>query len=256
VIDWSDPAAGHWLEHFALRVGECRKMADTIAQHRAIEGARVLDVGCQTGALSVVLGERGARVVGLDTAEWLVEAARRRAQGWGVAAEFVVGRGEALPFESASFDVVTFVDVIEHCQDAHRCLREIARVLRPGGVAYVLGPNRFAPEWLVSDPHYQLAGASVLPHALGKRYVEWRRGKPGYDVGVFPVGNLVGRTLRRAGLVLVDSPVHAAERWWKAHAPVRLQGLVPLARAWGAVRFAAIPTFVVVAKRPAREPGA
>src|SRR5262249_298750 len=152
----------------------------------------------------------------------------RRAEGWCVPATFSIARGEALPFEDASFDVVSFVDVIEHCQNARECLQEIARVLRPGGVAYVLGPNRFAPAWLLSDPHYQLAGASVMPHELGKRYVEWRRGKPGYDVGVFPVGNCVARTLRRAGLEIVDSPVHAAMRWWQTRASSAAQVFVPL----------------------------
>ena len=249
-IDLTDPAAPHWLEHFSLRNGECRKMADHIAQFRTLDGARVLDVGCQTGALVAVLGERGARCVGIDKADWLLEAARKRAAGWQIPAEFQVARGESLPFDSASFDVVTFVDVIEHCEDAHQCLREIARVLRPGGVAYVLGPNRYAPQWFVRDPHYQLVGASVMPNWLGRRYVEWRRGKPGYDVGVFPVGTAVASTLTRAGLTLVDSPIEAADRWWRARTPRPAGSLAAVARAWGVFRLALIPTFVIVATRP------
>lgn len=249
-IDQSDPAAPHWMDHCAKRIDEGQKFAERIAAHLNLDGARALDVGCQTGALAIALSARGAQVTGVDTAEWLLEAARLRCDGWGARAHFRVARGEELPFEDQSFDLVTFIDVIEHCQDAQRCLYEIARVLRPGGVAYVYGPNRFAPEWFVSDPHYGLAFASVLPKELGRRYVEWRRGRPGYDVGVFPVGNLVGRTLRRAGLELIDSPVHAAERWWRARAPGALRGLVPLARAWGTLRFAAVPLFEIVARRP------
>ncbi len=250
-IDLSDPAAPHWMEHFNLRIGESRKMLAHIEAHRTLAGLRALDVGCQTGALAVLMGERGADVVGVDTQDWVVEAARRRAKGWGVRATFQEARGEALPFETASFDVVTFVDVIEHCVDAHQCLREIARVLRPGGLAYVLGPNRYSPEWFVRDPHYQLMGASVLSHSLGKAYVEWRRGRPGYDVGVFPVGTQVARTLRESGLVIVDSPVQACERWWSRRAPAALARGVAFARAWGVVRLALLPTFIVVASRPA-----
>lgn len=254
-IDLDDPAAPHWMEHFNLRIGESRKMVSQIEAVRSLSGARALDVGCQTGALAVLLGERGADVVGVDTQDWVVEAARRRAAGWGVRATFQEARGEALPFETASFDVVTFVDVIEHCADAHQCLRELARVLRPGGLAYVLGPNRFSPEWFVSDPHYQLMGASVLSHAVGKAYVEWRRGRPGYDVGVFPVGIHVARTLRLAGLEIVESPVEACQRWWLQRVPGAMARGVFVARAWGRVRLAMLPTFTVIAKRPAAGEG-
>ncbi len=250
VIDWSDPAAGHWLEHFRLRVGECRKMADEIERVRPVRDLRALDVGCQTGALCAVLGERGAKVTGVDTADWLVEAARLRAKGWGVEGTFSVAKGEALPFEDQSFDLVTFVDVLEHCGDGHACLREIARVLAPGGVAYVLGPNRWAPGWMLRDPHYQMAGASFLSHALGKRYVEWRRGNPGYDVGVFPVGSQVVATLERAGLRVFDGPSQRFAR--RAHGALghHTERVRSLVRAWGRVKTDTVPTFVFLAERP------
>jgi hypothetical protein len=106
-------------------------------------------------------------------------------------------------------------------------------VLAPGGVAYVYGPNRFSPHWFKSDPHYGLAVASALPNALGRRYVEWRRGKKGYDVGVFPVGNHVANVLSRAGLAVVDSPVHRARREAERRWGSRAQRIAPLVRAWG-----------------------
>lgn len=251
VIDWSDPAAPQWLEHFDRRVDECRKVADALATHTNLRGARTLDVGCQTGALACVLAERGAIVTGIEPEDWVLEAARLRAEGWGVPSTFRTASGESLPFESGSFDVVTFVDVIEHCRDAHECLREIARVLAPGGIAYVYGPNRFAPEWFMKDPHYGLSVASVLPHGLGRRYVEWRRGKAGYDVGVFPVGTAVARTLVREGLVLLDSPVLRASARFDRAAPAWARPAAPLARAWGTLRLFAVPLFTLVAKKPA-----
>jgi SAM-dependent methyltransferase len=250
VIDWSDPAAPQWLEHFDRRVDECRKIADELAQHRPLRGARALDVGCQTGALACVLAERGAIVTGVEPEDWVLEAARLRAQGWDVPATFRTAVGEALPFESGSFDLVTFVDVIEHCRDAHQCLREIARVLAPGGVAYVYGPNRLAPEWLARDPHYGLAFASVMPHGLGRRYVEWRRNKPGYDVGVFPIGSSVARTLARAGLVLEDSTALRTVRAFDHSAPAWARAARPIARAWAEVRLSAVPLFTIVARKP------
>jgi hypothetical protein len=89
-----------------------------------------------------------------------------------------------------------------------------------------------------------------LPTKLGRAYGEWRRGRPGYDVGVFPVGTSVARTLRRSGLTIVDSPVHAADRWWARRAPAALANASAIARAWGAVRLAFLPTFVLAAKKP------
>lgn len=253
-LDWSDPAAAHWREHFRTRVPESRKMLAHLERFGSVKGKRALDVGCQTGALAVVLAEAGAQVTGIDTEDWLLEAARLRMKGWGHEGSFRVARGEALPFPDASFDVVTFVDVLEHCQDGQQCLREVARVLAPGGLAYVLGPNRFSPEWLPADPHYQLAGASVLSHELGKRYVRWRRGIEGYDVGVFPVASTCLRTLRAAGLEALDSPLHQALPFWRARAPGFLRRFDALGRLWGRVRLDALPTFVLVARRPLEGP--
>ncbi|MDP3276062.1 MAG: methyltransferase domain-containing protein [Deltaproteobacteria bacterium] len=250
VIDWSDPAAPQWLAHFEQRVAECKKLADQVQTHRALLGARVLDIGCQTGALACVLAERGAEVTGIEPEDWVLEAARKRAEGWNVTLTLQTAMGEALPFEDNTFDIVTFVDVIEHCSDSTQCLREIARVLAPGGIAYVYGPNRFAPEWFVKDPHYGLALASVLSHNLGKRYVEWRRGRKGYDVGVFPVGSQVVRTLTRAGLVIEDSTAQSTLRTWHARAPRVLRHAQTLARAWAELRLSAVPLFTVVAKKP------
>jgi ubiquinone/menaquinone biosynthesis C-methylase UbiE len=249
VIDWSDPAAPQWLEHFDRRVDECRKIADAIESHRSLSNARVLDVGCQTGALACVLAERGATVTGVEPEDWVLEAARLRAEGWGVEATFRTAAGESLPFEDRAFDVVTFVDVIEHCRDADACLREIARVLAPGGLAYVYGPNRFSPHWFKSDPHYGLAVASVLPNALGRRYVEWRRGKKGYDVGVFPVGNHTSNVLSRAGLSVIDSPVHRARREAERRWGARAQHIAPLVRAWGEARLLTDALFTLVAEK-------
>ncbi|MDI9847076.1 class I SAM-dependent methyltransferase [Rhodoblastus sp. 17X3] len=98
-----------------------------------IAGARVLDVGCGDGALVCVMASRGAEATGVDPDPAMLAAARSRAASEGVRAAFVEGRVERLPFPDASFDVVFSVTVLCFTRDAASSVRELARVLRPGG---------------------------------------------------------------------------------------------------------------------------
>lgn len=207
LLDPRDPQNARWLALEQGQIARGRRLAAELARFAPLPGARALDVGCQTGALTIALAAAGARATGVDVSAELVRAAEIRAGCHGVAPDFRVARAEALPFADASFDLVAFVDVIEHVDDAARALAEAARVLRPdGGVLYVQGPNRLSPRWLLRDPHYQMAGISVLPPALGRFYVTRVRRRPRYDVGVFPVGSRVARTLARLGFALLESP--------------------------------------------------
>lgn len=98
-----------------------------------VDGARVLDVGCGGGFTCEYLAERGADVTGLEVNPDLLRAAREHASAGGLVIDYVPGVAEALPFDDASFDVVTCVDVLEHVEDVGRAVAEMARVLRPGG---------------------------------------------------------------------------------------------------------------------------
>ncbi|MGA2493101.1 MAG: methyltransferase domain-containing protein [Roseiarcus sp.] len=98
-----------------------------------LNGACMLDVGCGDGALACAAAKRGADVVGVDPEPAMLEAARSRARSDGVAATFLEGRAERLPFPDGAFDVVAAVTVLCFIPDAVRALREMARVLRPGG---------------------------------------------------------------------------------------------------------------------------
>ncbi len=93
-----------------------------------------LDVGCGGGILSEELARAGMAVTGVDPMPESIEAARRHAAAAGLAIDYRVGAGEALPFGDASLDVVLCCDVLEHVEAVEPVLEEIARVLRPGGV--------------------------------------------------------------------------------------------------------------------------
>ncbi len=95
---------------------------------------QVLDLGCAGGFMAEALDERGAVVTGIDPAEEAIAAARAHAEQTGRKISYDVGVGENLPYPDHRFDAVVCVDVLEHVQDLQQVIREIARVLRPGGL--------------------------------------------------------------------------------------------------------------------------
>lgn len=97
---------------------------------------RVLDLGCAFGFGTS--GLPGEFVVGLDRSDrYLIEGHRRYPR-----LPLVLGDAEALPFADASFDAVVALDVIEHLADLELTLKEISRVLEPGGTLVLSVPNR------------------------------------------------------------------------------------------------------------------
>jgi len=94
-------------------------------------GGSILDLCCGHGNTSDALIETGAAVTGLDFSPAMLALARRRVPG----AKFVEGDAASLPFQADSFDAVVCNVGFGHLPDPHSVLREISRVLRPGGIA-------------------------------------------------------------------------------------------------------------------------
>jgi demethylmenaquinone methyltransferase / 2-methoxy-6-polyprenyl-1,4-benzoquinol methylase len=92
-------------------------------------GDRVLDACCGTGDLAVAAERLGGDVVGLDFSERMLERARRKSTG----VEWVRADLLELPFEDASFDAATVGFGVRNVADLERSLRELRRILRPGG---------------------------------------------------------------------------------------------------------------------------
>jgi demethylmenaquinone methyltransferase/2-methoxy-6-polyprenyl-1,4-benzoquinol methylase len=99
---------------------------------------RVLDACCGTGDLAVEAERRGGRVVGLDFSEQMLERARQKSG----TIEWVRGDALALPFGDAEFDAATVGFGVRNLDDLLQGLRELARVLRPGGKIAVLEITR------------------------------------------------------------------------------------------------------------------
>jgi demethylmenaquinone methyltransferase/2-methoxy-6-polyprenyl-1,4-benzoquinol methylase len=99
-------------------------------------GARVLDVASGTAAVAIELVRRhGCSVVGLDQSPEMLDEGRIRVERAGLVGriELVEGRAEELPFEDGSFDALTFTYLLRYVDDPGATLRELARVVRPGG---------------------------------------------------------------------------------------------------------------------------
>ena len=101
-------------------------------------GDRVLDACCGTGDLALEAERHGGRVVGLDFSGRMLARARRKS----ATIEWVEGDALALPFEDASFDAATVGFGVRNLSDLGLGLRELARVLRPGGMVAVLEITR------------------------------------------------------------------------------------------------------------------
>lgn len=116
-----------------------------------VDGRRVLDAGCGSGPLAAALQAQGAIVTGVDSSPAMVELARQRL---GADADLhVADLGEPLPFEDDVFDDVVASLVLHYLQDWVAPLRELRRVLRPGGrlILSVPHPSAFLVNHRGSD---------------------------------------------------------------------------------------------------------
>ena len=114
----------------------CRRVTD--------RRPRILDVGCGTGANLLMLSQFG-EAEGVDIAEDALAFCRERGLD-----KVRLGAGEELPYEDGTFDLVTALDVVEHMDDDLAGLREMRRVLRPGGRVLLFVPT-FMFLWGLQD---------------------------------------------------------------------------------------------------------
>lgn len=105
-------------------------------------GKQLLDVGCGLGNDLARFARGGAEVSGIDLAPRAIELARTNFSQRGLRGQFLVMNGEALEFPDAAFDVVYCHTVLHFTPDPQRMIREIHRVLRPGGTAILMTVNR------------------------------------------------------------------------------------------------------------------
>jgi SAM-dependent methyltransferase len=111
---------------------------------------RVLEIGVGIGTDVINFARAGALLTGVDLTPAAVQHTHKRLELEGLNAEVLVANGEALPFENDSFDLVYSWGVIHHASNPPRVVREVRRVLAPGGQARVMlyGRHSWIAYWL------------------------------------------------------------------------------------------------------------
>jgi 2-polyprenyl-3-methyl-5-hydroxy-6-metoxy-1,4-benzoquinol methylase len=120
-------------QHVALKQASALRTLQPLGAPKP--GAKLLDIGAGTGDFLIVAARLGYDVVGVEYSASSVEEARKRVPG-----ELFAGEVADAHFPDASFDVVATTDVIEHTRDPQAFVREIRRILKPGGYAIITTP--------------------------------------------------------------------------------------------------------------------
>jgi ubiquinone/menaquinone biosynthesis C-methylase UbiE len=187
---WNADYVAHLAEHWGLR-----------------QTHRLLDLGCGVGHWGRLLAPHlasDAEVVGLDReASWAAEAARRfgstpRSQ----TGRFLCGDAHHLPFPDGHFDAATCQTVLMHLRDPLRALREMARVVKPGGWVIAAEPNNLIG-CLAFDERTHEQPVEELT-ALFEFWVRYMRGKERLDQGDNSLGERLPGLFLDAGLEAID----------------------------------------------------
>ncbi len=156
----------------------------------ALEGLRILDIGCGGGLLSEPMARMGADVIGADAGEINIEIAKLHAQQSGVTVDYRATTAEALAASGEKFDVVLNMEVVEHVADVDLFMTACADLVKPGGLMFVATINRTAK-------------ARALAIFLAEQVLRWLpRGTHQYEKLVTP--EELEAPLNSAGLQLID----------------------------------------------------
>jgi ubiquinone/menaquinone biosynthesis C-methylase UbiE len=212
-------------------------------------GASVLEIGCGPGIITTAIARKGVTVWAIDSLEEMVERTQAMAHRAGVASRVFaqVGHINNVPFADATFDLVVLIGVSEWLVSLTQPLREIFRVLKPGGHLIISADNNW-PLHQILDPVFNPA-LKPLKRRIGRilRSVGLRTRQPrfhAYSLGDFDdelanagFDKIAGETFGFGPFTLCTRSVLHEEAGWKWH--LRLQQLadkgVPLLRSAGLV---------------------
>jgi SAM-dependent methyltransferase len=145
----ANPCGGAWKNYasFAEWIEKTEPYAfDVLARHHWA-GKRVLEVGCGQGTVLNHLARKRAGMFGVDMSIVSIERARAGANELGHHVDVAQSDAESLPFPDTTFDSVVSFGVLHHTPDTAKSIREVHRVLKPGGLAIVMLYRTGNPKW-------------------------------------------------------------------------------------------------------------
>ena len=137
---WNDDYTAGAHKRWTLQ-SPSQELVGVLATLGLVPGSAALDAGCGAGVELVFLAQNGFRAIGLDVAPKALEIAAAFAKKAGVEVELLEGSAVSIPLEGDSVDLVNDRGLLQHLSESERAkyAREVARVLRPGGVLVLRG---------------------------------------------------------------------------------------------------------------------
>jgi len=142
------------------------------------KGLRVLEIGCGLGTDGAQFARAGADYTGIDLTDAAIDLAQKRFQLFNLPGKFQTDDAEKLSFADNTFDVVYSHGVLHHTPDIESAIREIHRVLRPGGRAEVMLYHRNSYNYRVNISLLRRAGVHLLRWNSGLKLVKALTGEP------------------------------------------------------------------------------
>ncbi len=152
------------LEAYVERTGPWLK---TWFEANKFDGLRCLDLGSGSGIFSTKIGRRGGNVTAIDLTEAGVALTRKMARFFGCDVAPVRGDAEHSPFADAVFDYVFSWGVLHHTHDMNTALKEVGRILRPGGRGMMMVYHRASVVYYVHGLYWLVAKGKIFQgHSL------------------------------------------------------------------------------------------
>jgi 2-polyprenyl-6-hydroxyphenyl methylase/3-demethylubiquinone-9 3-methyltransferase len=197
----------------------CHKFGRDKKTAASLAGLAILDIGCGGGLVAEPLARLGAAVTGIDPAAENIEAAKAHAHGAALDIAYRTATAEDLAAEGASFDAVLLLEVVEHVPDVPQFLKQVAPLVKPGGLMILSTINRTLKAYALV-----IIGAELILRWLPAGTHNWAR---------FVTPDELRRALKDAGL-----------------APTDVTGMVydPLADEWRLARDSDVNYFATAAR--------
>jgi 2-polyprenyl-6-hydroxyphenyl methylase/3-demethylubiquinone-9 3-methyltransferase len=169
----------------------CARFGRDAKDSRALEGLAILDIGCGGGLLTEPLARMGATMVGADAGAANIAAARAHAEAQGLAVDYRATTAEALAAAGERFDVVVAMEIVEHVADLPLFLREVAKMVKPGGLLFLATMNRTLKSFALA-----IVGAEYILRWLPIGTHDWKK---------FLTPKELERAVEATGLAVLDA---------------------------------------------------